>query len=80
MQGSILTQMAENGLLILKRCKQAMTEGDFYCSEKGHMSRQSMSVKIELVRRTMERATSLKSGLKLLPGEIIDASTLSLSA
>jgi isocitrate dehydrogenase len=57
----------------------SMTEGDFYGSEKSYVAPKCMSMKIELVGDDGTR-TALKSGLKLLPGEIIDASTLSLSA
>lgn len=56
----------------------SMTQGDFYGSEKSYVVPKNMSVTIELAGDDRSR-TILKSGLKLLPGEIIDASTLSLT-
>ena len=56
----------------------SMSQGDFYGSEKSFVAPKAMSVTIELVSDDHTR-TTLKAGLKLLPGEIIDASTLSVS-
>jgi len=56
----------------------SMSEGDFYGSEKSYVAPKAMSVNIELIGDDRSK-TTLKAGLKLLPGEIIDAATLSLS-
>ena len=57
----------------------SMTEGDFYGSEKSYLVRKGTSVSIELIAEDGRREV-LKTGLKLLESEIIDASTLSVSA
>jgi isocitrate dehydrogenase len=57
----------------------SMTEGDFYGSETSLTVPAETTVSIELVGNDGKKET-LKSGLKLLAGEVIDASTLSISA
>ncbi len=57
----------------------SMSEGDFYGSEKSVTVEAETSVSIELVGKDGKKET-LKSGLKLSAGEVIDASTLSISA
>ncbi|MDG1277128.1 MAG: NADP-dependent isocitrate dehydrogenase [Algoriphagus sp.] len=57
----------------------SMTEGDFYGSEKSYLVPKGTSVSIELIAEDGRREV-LKTGLKLLESEIIDASTLSVSA
>ncbi|MEN2284268.1 NADP-dependent isocitrate dehydrogenase [Algoriphagus sp. SE2] len=57
----------------------SMSEGDFYGSEKSHTMTNPATVSIELTRKDGKKEI-LKSGLKLLEGEVIDASTLSVSA
>lgn len=57
----------------------SMTEGDFYGSEKSLTLTAPTLVNIELVGKNGQRE-SLKSGLVLLEGEIIDGSSLSVSA
>jgi isocitrate dehydrogenase len=57
----------------------SMTEGDFYGSEKSLTLASPILVNIELVGKNGERE-SLKSGLVLLEGEIIDGASLSVSA
>ncbi|WP_296702605.1 NADP-dependent isocitrate dehydrogenase [Algoriphagus sp.] len=57
----------------------SMTEGDFYGSEKSHTMTHAATVAIQLTKSDGEKEV-LKSGLKLLEGEVIDASTLSVSA
>lgn len=57
----------------------SMTEGDFYGSEKSLTIEAPTAVSIELVGKDGKKEI-LKSGLKLMEGEVIDASTLSISA
>jgi isocitrate dehydrogenase len=57
----------------------SMSEGDFYGSEKSLTVPAATSVSIELVGHDGQKET-LKSGLKLMAGEVIDASTLSISS
>ncbi len=57
----------------------SMTEGDFYGSEKSHAMTEEAVISIEL-HGADGRKEILKSGLKILAGEVIDASTLSISA
>ncbi len=57
----------------------SMPEGDFYGSEKSLTLDSETTVSIELVANDGKKET-LKSGLKLSAGEVIDASTLSISA
>ncbi|RIW17025.1 NADP-dependent isocitrate dehydrogenase [Algoriphagus lacus] len=57
----------------------SMSEGDFYGSEKSLTISAATSVSIELVGNDGKKEV-LKSGLKLQEGEVIDASTLSISA
>ena len=57
----------------------SMTEGDFYGSEKSHTMADEAVVSIEL-HGADGRKEILKSGLKLQTGEVIDASTMSISA
>ncbi len=57
----------------------SMTEGDFYGSEKSLTITSPTSVNIELVGKNGQKET-LKSGLKLIEGEVIDGSSLSISA
>lgn len=56
-----------------------MTEGDFYGSEKSETMAAATTVNIELVGKNGQKET-LKSGLKLIEGEVIDGSALSISA
>lgn len=56
-----------------------MTEGDFYGSEKSHTMADEAVISIEL-QGIDGRKEILKSGLKILAGEVIDASTMSISA
>ena len=56
-----------------------MTEGDFYGSEKSVTMTEGTSLNIELVGKDGQKET-LKSGLKLIEGEVIDGSALSISA
>jgi isocitrate dehydrogenase len=58
---------------------ESMTEGDFYGSEKSHTLLEATEVSIELVGNAGERKI-LKSGLRLLAGEVVDASTLNVAA
>lgn len=57
----------------------SMTEGDFYRSEKSHTMADAAIVSIEL-HGADGRKEILKSGLNILAGEVIDASTMSISA
>ena len=57
----------------------SMTEGDFYGSEKSVTVDSETTVSIELTGKDGKKET-LKSGLKLSAGEVIDASTLSIAA
>ena len=57
----------------------SMSEGDFYGSEKSMTVPAATTVSIELVGNDGQKET-LKSGLKLMEGEVIDASTLSISS
>jgi isocitrate dehydrogenase len=57
----------------------SMTEGDFYGTEKSHTMAHEALVSIELHGKD-GRKEILKSGLKIHAGEVIDASTLSISA
>ncbi|WP_339881083.1 NADP-dependent isocitrate dehydrogenase [uncultured Algoriphagus sp.] len=57
----------------------SMTEGDFYGSEKSHTMADETVVSIELHGEDGKKEI-LKSGLKLQAGEVIDASTMSISA
>ena len=56
-----------------------MSEGDFYGSEKSVTMTEATSVHIELIGKDGQKET-LKSGLKLIEGEVIDGSALSISA
>ncbi len=56
----------------------SMTGGDFYGSEKSMTMPAATTVSIELVGKDSKKEV-LKSGLKLQEGEVIDASTLSVS-
>lgn len=56
----------------------SMTGGDFYGSEKSMTMPASTTVSIELVGKDGKKEV-LKSGLKLQAGEVIDASSLSIS-
>lgn len=56
----------------------SMTGGDFYGSEKSMTMPAATTVSIELVGKDGGKEV-LKSGLKLQEGEVIDASTLSIS-
>lgn len=56
-----------------------MTEGDFYGSEKSVTMTEATSVTFELVGKNGQKET-LKAGLKLIEGEVIDGSALSISA
>lgn len=56
----------------------SMTGGDFYGSEKSMTMPAATTVSIELVGKDGKKEV-LKSGLKLQEGEVIDASTLSIS-
>jgi len=58
---------------------ESMTEGDFYGSEESHTMADAAVISIEL-QGADGRKEILKSGLKILAGEVIDASTLSISA
>ncbi|MCE7058111.1 NADP-dependent isocitrate dehydrogenase [Algoriphagus sp. AGSA1] len=57
----------------------SMTEGDFYGSERSHTMAEEAVISIEL-QGTDGRKEILKSGLKIQAGEVIDASTMSISA
>jgi len=57
----------------------SMSEGDFYGSEKSITLPAATEVKIELKTKSGDTKT-LKSGLKLQEGEIIDAAVMSASA
>ncbi|WP_339870331.1 NADP-dependent isocitrate dehydrogenase [uncultured Algoriphagus sp.] len=57
----------------------SMTEGDFYGSEKSHTMADEAVVSIELHGADGQKEI-LKSGLKIQAGEVIDASTMSISA
>jgi isocitrate dehydrogenase len=57
----------------------SMTEGDFYGSEKSLTITSATTVSIELVGKNGQKEV-LKSGLKLIEGEVIDGSSLSVSA
>jgi isocitrate dehydrogenase len=57
----------------------SMSEGDFYGSEKSLTVPAATTVSIELVGNDGKREV-LKSGLNLMEGEVIDASTLSISS
>jgi isocitrate dehydrogenase len=57
---------------------KSMSKGDFYGTEKSHVAVKEMAVNIVLMGEDRSK-TILKAGLKLLPGEIIDAATLSVS-
>ncbi|HSF55566.1 MAG TPA: NADP-dependent isocitrate dehydrogenase, partial [Algoriphagus sp.] len=57
----------------------SMTEGDFYGSEKSLTIEAATTVSIELVGKDGKKEV-LKSGLKLMEGEVIDAAALSISA
>ena len=53
-----------------------MHEGDFYSSEKSHVCEKGKDVRIDFVNSQGE-TTCLKKKIGLLPGEIIDAATMS---
>ena len=55
----------------------SMNEGDFYGSEKSLTIDKNMDVKIEFIDLN-DNITTLKQGISLLKGEIIDASALSI--
>ncbi|MGL6124423.1 MAG: NADP-dependent isocitrate dehydrogenase, partial [Shewanella sp.] len=57
-----------------------MTEGDFYGSEQSVTLSDAGSVNIVLTQKEGQQEVVLKSGLKLLAGEIIDAAVLSKKA
>lgn len=57
----------------------SMSEGDFYGSEKSLTLPANTTVSIELVGNDGTKEV-LKSGLKLMEGEVIDASTLSITS
>lgn len=57
----------------------SMTEGDFYGSEKSLTITSPTTVSIELAGKNGQKEI-LKSGLKLIEGEVIDASSLSVAA
>lgn len=57
----------------------SMTEGDFYGSEKSLTITSPTAVSIELAGKNGQKEI-LKSGLKLIEGEVIDASSLSVAA
>jgi isocitrate dehydrogenase len=57
----------------------SMTEGDFYGSEKSLTITSATTVSIELAGKNGQKEV-LKSGLKLIEGEVIDASSLSVAA
>lgn len=57
----------------------SMTEGDFYGSEKSLTLTSATMVTIELLGEDGKKEI-LRSGLKLMEGEVIDAATLSVSA
>ncbi|WP_075349843.1 NADP-dependent isocitrate dehydrogenase [Algoriphagus marinus] len=57
----------------------SMSEGDFYGSEKSYLVPKATAISIELIGTDGKREV-LKTGLNLLESEIIDASTLSVSA
>jgi isocitrate dehydrogenase len=57
----------------------SMSEGDFYGSEKSLTIASETTVKIELTGKD-GRKEVLKSGLKLMEGEVVDVATLSVSA
>lgn len=57
----------------------SMSEGDFYGSEKSLTIPTATTVSIELVGNDGTKEV-LKSGLKLMEGEVIDASTLSIAS
>lgn len=57
----------------------SMTEGDFYGSEKSLTITSPTAVSIELAGKNGQKEI-LKSGLKLIEGEVIDASSLSIAA
>lgn len=57
----------------------SMDHGDFYGSEKSVTVPSATTVSIELIGNDGRREV-LKSGLKLMEGEVIDASTMSVSA
>ncbi len=57
----------------------SMSQGDFYGSEKSLTLSEATTVSIELVGNDGKKEV-LKSGLKLMEGEVIDASTMSISA
>lgn len=57
----------------------SMTEGDFYGSEKSLTITSPTAVSIELAGKNGQKEI-LKSGLKLIEGEVIDASYLSVAA
>ena len=57
----------------------SMTEGDFYGSEKSLTITSATTVSIELAGKNGQKEV-LKSGLKLIEGEVIDGSSLSVSA
>ncbi len=56
-----------------------MRSGDFYGSEKSVVIKQDSTVKIEFINSSGEKKT-LKEGLLLLEGEVIDASAMDRSA
>ncbi|PZX50529.1 NADP-dependent isocitrate dehydrogenase [Algoriphagus chordae] len=57
----------------------SMSEGDFYGSEKSHTMVDAAVISIEL-HGADGRKEILKSGLNILAGEVIDASTMSIAA
>ncbi|MHA7130342.1 NADP-dependent isocitrate dehydrogenase [Algoriphagus namhaensis] len=57
----------------------SMEDGDFYSSEKSLTLNEPTEISIELVD-TNGQAKVLKSGLKLLKGEVIDCSVMSVTA
>jgi isocitrate dehydrogenase len=57
----------------------SMSEGDFYGSEKSQTIASETTVKIELTGKDGQKEV-MKSGLKLMEGEVVDVATLSVSA
>ena len=56
-----------------------MTDGDFFGSEKSAVAAEATTVKIEFVAAG-GKATTLKAGLKLSKGEVVDGSRMSAKA
>ena len=57
-----------------------MTDGDFFGSEQSAVAAEAMTVKIEHVAAAGGKVTTLKAGLKLSKGEVVDASRMSARA